>query len=435
MPSYGRSVAGAAGALASLLMLFSPSVLADAPVPERADATSSQMRDARVGSELTLAEAIDRAMASSPALAAGQRELAARQGARTQAGLLPNPKLSFLAEDTRSATRTTTVQIDQRIELGGKRGARMAVADGDVDAAAADLASQRLAVRADVTGAYFAVLAAQERFALADELVALAGRALQAASRRVAAGKSAPLEESRATIAEAAARMERNVAFSDLAVQRRRLAATWAGSDDTFTRIAGDTKMDVPSTPWPRLLARLDQAPRLLGARHELARSESAVALERARRTPDLTVSVGRIRSEEIGRNQNLIGVAIDIPLFDRNQGNIIEATQRAGKAADQMALLRANLQTDLYEAHQQLEAARRNAQTLAADVVPAALSAFRAAVTGFELGKFSFLDVLDAQRTLSQARSSHIETLTEINRAAIRIERVLGPLDSPAAL
>lgn len=434
MPSLGRPVVGAASALASLLMLFSPSVSADAPVAERADTPSSLVRDARADTTLTLAEAIERAMGASPALAAGRRELAARQGARTQAGLLPNPNLSWLVEDTRSATRTTTVQIDQRIELGGKRGARMAVADGGVEVAVADLAAQRLAVRADVTGAYFAVLAAQERVALADELVALAGRALQAASRRVAAGKSAPLEESRATIAEAAARMERNVAFSELAVQRRRLAATWAGSDDSFARVAGETALDVPSTPWPRLLARLDQAPRLLGARRELTRSESAVALERARRIPDLTVSVGRIRAEEIGRDQNLIGVAIDIPLFDRNQGSIIEATQRAGKAADEMTLLRASLQTDLYEAHQQLEAARRNARTLAADVMPAALSAFRAAVTGFELGKFSFLDVLDAQRTLSQARSSHIEALTAINRAAVQIERVLGPLDAPAA-
>jgi cobalt-zinc-cadmium efflux system outer membrane protein len=92
---------------------------------------------------------------------------------------------------------------------------------------------------------------------------------------------------------------------------------------------------------------------------------------------------------------------------------------------------LRAKLQADLFEAYQQLLVAQQSATTLEADVVPAALSAFRAAVIGFELGKFSFLDVLDAQRSLSQARSRYIETLAEVSRAVTQIERVIGPQGS----
>ncbi|WP_323002724.1 TolC family protein [Denitromonas sp.] len=432
MPSYVGFVAGAPVVLASLLIVFSPTVLAEARSPGGEGAMSILTSEARLPRpDLTLAEAIERAMTSNPALAAQRRELAARQGERVQAGLLPNPSLSVLLEDTRSATRTTTVQIDQRIELGGKRSARVDVADGRVNTADADLAARTLEVRSEVTAAFYAVLAGQERVALTDELLVLAGRALQAASKRVAAGKSAPLEASRAKIAEASARMEQNQAQSALAVQRRRLAATWAGLDDGFGRVAGEIMTGAVAMAWPQLLSRLEQAPQMLSARHALERSQSTVALERAKRTPDLTVSLGNIRSEEIGRNQALIGLSIDIPLFDRNQGNIIDATQRAGMAADEMGALRAKLQVDLFEAHQQLQVAQQSAMTLKADVVPAALSAFRAAVIGFELGKFSFLDVLDAQRSLSLARSRYIETLTEISRAATQIERVLGPLDS----
>ncbi|MBT0963031.1 TolC family protein [Denitromonas iodatirespirans] len=434
MLSYAGFVAGAPVVLTSLLMVFSPAVLAEVSSPDGESAASTLTSEVRLRRpDLTLTEAIERAMASNPALAAQRREVAARQGERVQAGLLPNPSLSMLLEDTRSATRTTTIQIDQRIELGGKRSARVDVAAGSVKAADADLAARTLVVRSEVAATFYAVLAGQERVALTDELVVLAGRALIAATKRVAAGKAAPLEASRAKIAEASARMEQNQAQSALAVQRRRLAATWAGSDDGFGRVTGQTVTGAVAMAWPQLLSRLDQAPQMLSARHALERSQSAVVLERAKRTPDLTVSLGNIRAEEVGRNQALIGLSIEIPLFDRNQGNILAATQRAGMAADEVDALRAKLQADLFEAYQQLLVAQQSATTLEADVVPAALSAFRAAVIGFELGKFSFLDVLDAQRSLSQARSRHIETLTEISRAVAQIERVLGPQGSAA--
>tara|TARA_R110001583_G_C5669315_1_gene410564 strand:- start:10179 stop:11498 length:1320 start_codon:yes stop_codon:yes gene_type:complete len=432
MLSYAGFVAGAPVVLTSLLMVFSPAVLAEVSSPDGESAASTLTSEVRLRRpDLTLTEAIERAMASNPALAAQRREVAARQGERVQAGLLPNPSLSMLLEDTRSATRTTTIQIDQRIELGGKRSARVDVAAGSVNAADADLAARTLVVRSEVAAAFYAVLAGQERVALTDELVVLAGRALNAATKRVAAGKAAPLEASRAKIAEASARIEQSQAQTALAVQRRRLAATWVGSDDDFGRVTGQTVTGAVAMPWPQLLSRLEQAPQMLSARHALERSQSAVVLERAKRTPDLTVSLGNIRAEEVGRNQALIGLSIDIPLFDRNQGNIIAATQRAGVAADEVDALRAKLQADLFEAYQHLQVAQQSATTLEADVVPAALSAFRAAVIGFELGKFSFLDVLDAQRSLSQARSRYIETLAEVSRAVTQIERVIGPQGS----
>ncbi|MGK2926565.1 MAG: TolC family protein, partial [Lysobacterales bacterium] len=57
--------------------------------------------------------------------------------------------------------------------------------------------------------------------------------------------------------------------------------------------------------------------------------------------------------------------------------------------------------------------------------------SAFDAATRGFELGKFSFLEVLDAQRTLFQAKTQHLRALAEGHRAAAEIERVLGNASS----
>ena len=77
---------------------------------------------------LTLAQAMALALQHSPELRAAQQDVQASEGAVIQAGARPNPELQTLMEDTRAQTRTTTVQLAQPIELGGKRAARVSAA-------------------------------------------------------------------------------------------------------------------------------------------------------------------------------------------------------------------------------------------------------------------------------------------------------------------
>lgn len=158
----------------------SPSLSAAAPTPLK-EPTGT----------LNLAAAINLALAFNPELSAAANELRAVEGTVVQAGILPNPDISTLVEDTQNkTTRTTTVQINQLIELGGKRAARIASAERGRDVATADLAAKRLDVRATVVGSFFDVLVAKERVRQVEDLLNLAQRATQAASRRVIAGKS-----------------------------------------------------------------------------------------------------------------------------------------------------------------------------------------------------------------------------------------------------
>ena len=121
------------------------------------------------------AAARDLARLANPELSAATNELRAVEGAVIQAGLRPNPDISTSVEDTQNrATRTTTLQIGQALELGGKRAARIATAERGRDVADADLAARRLEVRAAVVGLFFEVLVAQERLQQTDDLVALA---------------------------------------------------------------------------------------------------------------------------------------------------------------------------------------------------------------------------------------------------------------------
>lgn len=381
---------------------------------------------------LTLSAAIDLALTSNPELSAAANELRAVEGAVIQAGILPNPEISTSVEDTQNkSTRTTTIQLNQRIELGGKRSARIASAERGRDVAAADLVAKRLDVRATVIGAFFDVLVAQERVKQAEDLLGLAQRASQAAARRVTAGKISPVEETKARVAEASARVELNQAQRELVTARKRLAASWGSSTPRFAQAEGRTDALPPVRSAEEISRRLNASPALLRARYEADRFSALADLERSRRIPDVTVSLGSKKAEELGRNQTIVGISIPFPIFDRNQGNVLEAQRRADKARDELSATEVRLSAEVTQSEERLKALVVEAQTLQSEIMPGARSAYDAASKGFELGKFSFLEVLDAQRTLFQARAQYLRSLSDAHRTAAELERVLGSIDS----
>jgi cobalt-zinc-cadmium efflux system outer membrane protein len=115
------------------------------------------------------------------------------------------------------------------------------------------------------------------------------------------------------------------------------------------------------------------------------------------------------------------------LPLFDRNQGNIGAAQERAYQAQDELNAVHIRLKSELSQAHMRLRTARQQFELLRNDMLPSAQSAYEAASKGFELGKFTFLDVLDAQRSLFQARSQYLSALSQANQAAAEIARIVG--------
>ncbi len=385
---------------------------------------------------LTLQHALALALAGNPDLAVAAREVDATQAALLQSRVRPNPELSTLLEDTRSASRTTTIQINQPIELGGKRAARIDAAQRERDIANADLRSRRAELRAIVAAAFHAVLAAQERVQLSAESVELARRATDAAAKRVQAGKVSPVEETKARVAEGTARLEAAQAQSELRSARQSLAATWGSSAPRFERAqALGAGLELPPLPTiESLAARVAASPALARAQAEVQRRQALTAIDRAKTTPDITLSLGVKRDNELGRSQAIVGIAIPLPFFDSNRGGLLEALRREDKARDELAALQIRLHVDALLLRERLAAMHAESQLLRGDVLPGAQSAFDAAVKGFELGKFDFLDVLDAQRTLFQARLQHQRALAEAQRAAAEIHRLLGDASETTA-
>lgn len=376
---------------------------------------------------LTLERALQSAFAHNPNLAAAQWEIGVAEGDRQQAGLIPNPQVSWEAEDTRRRSRTTTLMLSQPLELGGKRGARIEVAERAQDAASIELERRRNELRADVFQAFYNSTIAQQRLLLTEQSLQLAERGLRVAQGRINAGKAAPVEAMRAQVQLSQVRLELRRAERDQATAYQQLAQVTGAPQATFTRVEEPTTA-LPAIASPQtLLDRLPTTAELRLARLQINQKEASLGLEKALRIPDLTVSIGSQYSETDRERVNLLGVSMPIPLFNRNQGNVLAAARRTDQARDLRNASELRLRSEVQSGLEQWATANTEVNAFNQVILPAAQSAVDTATRGFEMGKFNFLDVLDAQRTLFEARSQYLQAVADSTDAWVRIERIYG--------
>lgn len=408
--------------------LLSPAAFAQNAATTPLPAAQAAQQIPEPAGTLTLDDALALAAGRNFTLSAASHELDAADGGIMQARTIPNPEVAVLLEDNRRDTRTTTAQVNLPIELGGKRAARIGAAQKARELAQSQLGATRTDLRAAVVGGFFAVVIAQERVKLARGSAEIAAKGAQAAIRRVAAGKIAPLEESKARVEQANAELEVADAEAALAMARQSLAGLWGSSEARFQEAAGNLDT-LPARPDGASLAQaLDSAPELASQRLELERRQAIIGVERSRQYPDLTVSLGSKRDNGSDRGtMPVLGVSLPLPLFDRNQGNLYAALRQADKAADEYRATQVRLANALQQATRQLSVSRSSADSLKGTVLPAAQQAYEAATRGFEAGKFNFLDVLDAQRTWFQARIRYLGVVANAYQAATTIDRILG--------
>jgi cobalt-zinc-cadmium efflux system outer membrane protein len=376
---------------------------------------------------LTLNTALEKAYAANPELAAAQNALLALDGTVLQAETRPNPELQATVEDTRSATRTSTLQLNQRIELGGKRSARIDAAERGRDLAKAEFEIVQASIQTEVTSAFYDTLVAQERVRLAQSSIALAESALRTAQKRVEAGKVSPVEASKAGIALAGARVDYARAESTLKSSKKRLATAMGEPQVNFETVEGNLETPPELPTIETLEARLTQSPTYRKAQIEVDRRKAISEVERSKGVPDVTVSLGGRKNQELGLNQAVFGVSIPIPVFDRNQGNLLESLRRADQAKDELTATQYRLSRELQAAYENLSASREEFLALREKILPSAQNAYEAASKGFEMGKFSFLEVLDAQRTLFDAMAQSQQSLAQSHRYAAELQGILG--------
>jgi len=403
--------------------------LVDQPPQPHALAIAAQSNAA----PLTLDEALALAELNNPLLRSARADADASSGALMQAGARPNPQLSLLQEGLSGAERTSTALLNQTIELGGKRAARLDAASFRRAASLAALDARAAALQADVIAAFYGLLAAQRQRQFAEEATGLAERSAGIAHKRVQAGKAPPVEATKAQVVVSAAQIEEANAHRQVALAQETLATAMGGTVPRERIAGGELDRIPPVDALPQLLQRADSGPALRAAHAQTSRAQALIAVEQAKRMPDITISAGmkRIATASAPLNQAVLGISIPLPLFDTNRGALLEATHQAAKASADEDSERARVRLDLAQTYAAYENAVDEATRLRTDMLPAARDALEASSRGYELGKFALLDVLDAQRTLFQGRSQYVAALANAHRAYAELNRLTG--SSPA--
>ena len=381
---------------------------------------------------ISLDEATALALQANPDIAVALSGREVESGQALQAGTRPNPTLSAQIEDLRSRNRNTILLISQQLETAGKRNKRIAAAGANIAIADADIRIAQAEISAKVYAAFYEALAAQQAQALATELLQIATTSKETTVKRVLAGKVSPVEETKAKVAEAGLKIELATAKQQLAAAKKRLTGLWgkalASAETTAFTLVGELDKFDTLPAYSELAAQLPNSPRLKKASLAIAQKQALSEIEKSKQTPDVTLSLGARRNEELGGiTQAIIGLSIPIPLFDKNQGNWQSAKAREAQSLDEKTALENQLNTELADAYLRRQVQVEASNTYSQEILLGAQSAYEAARKGFEFGKFSFLEVLDAQRTLFKAKTQYIQTLALAHQAEADIQSILG--------
>lgn len=375
--------------------------------------------------EISLPDALAQGAQNSPRVAVAKAKADAAEARARQAGASPNPELSLEVENFAGTgvfqglrSTETTLALSQRIELGGKRSARVAVASSERDFAFLSFRAAEADLVRDIRVAHADLRAAEDRAVLARENVGQARELSRTARLLVEVGRDPPLRQLRAEAVLAEAQAEEARAFGEL-LAARRLLADLIGSDDPELSALFSNDEAAPGA-LPPATPSLDE--QLAAAERDTAQARIRVA--RADAVPDVTASGGVRRFGEGRETAFVAGFSIPLPFRDRNRGNIDAAQAESLASEASLRLAGMDARRAQHDARMLLGAADARVEALSGPSLAQAEEAVRLARIGYGAGKFSLLELLDAQAALTTAKTALIEARLDRARALAALIR-----------
>ncbi len=383
---------------------------------------------------LSLGQAIERALASNPALAGFAFALTAQDARLAQAGQRPVMEASVEIENALGSgdynsfdAAESTFALSQVIELGGKRTARRAAAQSGRQLLAVEQQVAQLDVLAEVTRRFVGVAAAEEELVLARERVGLARDTVDGVALRVRAAKAPEAELLRSRAALTRDLLAEQRAAAALKAARQGLAATWGTSRADFSNVQADLYRMPVLADFEALAARLDANPDFLRFASVARLRDAEGRLARSQRRSDLEVLGGVRRLEEV--NDQALVLGISVPLFAgrRAAPAIAEADALRALVDVERDAARLEARTRLYGLYEQLRQAMRETDSLRGDVLPQLDEALGATRYAYERGRYGYLELADAQAAFLEARGAAIASAATAQQLLAEIERLTG--------
>lgn len=380
---------------------------------------------AALAESVSLAQALALGAEQSPRVTEATAKAAAAEARARQAGAAPNPELQIQVENFAGTgvfqgfrSTETTLAVSQRFELGGKRGARVAVASAERDFAFLSLKRAEADLARNIRIAHAELRAAEDRALLARENVAQARELARTARVLVEAGRDPPLRQLRADAVLSEAQAEEARRFGELLAARRMLADLIGSSDRELSAVPiyDEAAPGILPPATPSLDEQLAAA--------ECSAAQARIRVAQADAVPDVTAS-GGVRRIADGRDTAFVaGITIPIPVRNRNRGGIEAAQSDALACEASLAQAKLDAGRAQHDARMLFGAAEARVEVLSGPSLAQAEEAVRLARIGYGAGKFSLIELLDAQAALTTAKLNLIEARLDRARALAALIR-----------
>jgi cobalt-zinc-cadmium efflux system outer membrane protein len=398
------------------------------------------------GPLVTLEQAQKIASESNPTLRQAEAEIRAAKARQQQSGLYPNPTVAYTGDEIRGGSVGGGKQgffVQQTVVTGGKPGLSRKMFGEDVKLAEVEAEEQKIRVQSAVKMAFLRVLAAQELLFARRDLAAVAQDTVETQRRLMNTGQADESEVLETEVEAQRARMSARMLENTLREEWRSLAAVIGQPDLPLATVAGDLEKG-----WPEVneeeaaesIAKHSPAVRIA----ETAETRAQNVLDRARREaiPDVQIRGGLEYNHELLGSapfakgwEGIAEVAVQIPLFNRNQGNAAAARadlERAGQEKKRIAL---TLRERAASAVDQYANARLMAVEYRDEMLPRSKKAYGLMVEKYGQMLASYPRVLEAQRKLYELQIEYIAALESLWTNGIALEGYLltDGLEAPA--
>ncbi len=399
------------------------------PAPGEPEMPPSPAQRGSPAAALTLEDLEEIALESNPTMIQARMAVRAAQGQYLQAGLYPNPSIGYIADEIGNdgSTGLQGAALGQEILTSGKRRLDRAAAGHAVEEARQGWEMQRRRVLNDVRAGCYEVLLAQRMIEANQQLVRIGQEGVQVTEKLRAA-----LEVSRADVLQAGieaemAKLSLNEAQNRHQAAWRQLAAVLGRPEMQPAPIAGDVDANLPEFTWEESLGRvLAQSPELARARSGVERARCELARQYAERVPNL--EVGTAVKYDDGSRFTVVDLelGLPLPLFDRNQGNIVKAQANLIAAENEVRRVELDLRDRLVATFEQYANARRQVETHRGTILPNAKASLELVQAGYREGEFGYLTLLTAQRTYFGVSLDYLRSLRDLWTQSVQMEGLL---------
>lgn len=395
---------------------------------------------------VTLEQMEKMATETNPTLRQAETEIRATKARQTQAGLYPNPTLGYTGDEIRGGSVSGGKQgffVQQTIVTGGKLGLSRDIYTKEMKLAEIEAEEQKIRVQSAVKMAFLRVLAAQELLDARRDIAKIAADGLETQKRLSNTGQADETEVLNAEVEAQRMRMMVRMQENTLREEWRSLAAVVGQPDLPLATVAGNMERD-----WPQLneeqvveaIAKESPATRIADA--AAVRAQSLLARAKREPIPDIQIRAGMEYNHELLDHapfakgwEGIAEASVEIPLFNRNQGNMAEA--RA--SIDRMELEKKRIALTLRERAASVLDQYANARLMATEyrdeLLPRAKKAYSLMVDKYGLMLASYPRVLDSQRKLYELQIEYIASLEAVWTNGISLQGYLltDGLEAPA--